>query len=95
MNKIIFIIIWIFIWANYIFLHENIHRQIAYYHGCDDDKITYGIFESYFECYSYPDREEIVVLQEFNLHSWNEIIGYYIQIIILICGVLSYIIIRR
>ena len=70
------------LFCNFIYIHENIHAQIAIYHGCKDYNIHYGFIESYFQCDHYMERSEEKVNQEKLLHSWNEIVGYNLQVVI-------------
>ena len=72
------------IFVNFIIIHENIHQQISYYHGCSDGDITYGLIESHFVCNEYAPGTEDRRKQEYNLHSWNEIIGYNFMIFMII-----------
>jgi hypothetical protein len=63
--------------------HEQTHKQIAYYHGCLNGTITYGI-DSYFICNKYEQRSEWVEQQEYSLHSINEIVGYSLDAVFFI-----------
>ena len=72
-------------------IHEDIHIQIAKYHDCVDYDVNYGFLKSVFVCYDYAPRTQETKLQERWLHSLNEIIGYYLNFIILFFMTIFYI----
>ena len=67
--------------------HEQIHQQISKYFGCKNATIeinwdTHG--------HSYCDwGEKIPPTEAIILHSWNEIVGYYLEYIIYIIFILA------
>ena len=81
----IFIIICLILFeVFFMYQHELIHQEIARIHGCNNYSIIPGIEHWQMVCYSYDARTYETSLQEDKLHSWNEIIGYYLQALSLI-----------
>jgi hypothetical protein len=68
--------------CQYVISHELIHGEIQRHHGCTNT--TYGVNwdSAYTKCNHYNNRTEAVRLQEKNLHCLNEIIGYYLPVLI-------------
>ena len=72
--------------------HENIHRQIAIYNGCQDYEMDINWFsDSSFMCtYKVPTSPEMD-LMEYQLDSQNEIVSYninYLATVISMCTLL-------
>ena len=58
-------------------VHEQAHKEIAQNHGCVDYEISRTLTAGgSFECLEYANRPESAKLQESELHSVNEIVGY-------------------
>lgn len=55
--------------------HEQVHQQIAVYHGCLQPRIVMG-FDSFFVCDKYENRSVDVRWQEESFHSMNDIMQY-------------------
>jgi len=54
--------------------HENAHKQIQLYYGCKEVYINYtGLFSGKSQCLNGTYRN---VDMEYQLHAFNEIIGY-------------------
>lgn len=79
--SLIILLLLFFVTLQYGFttVHEDIHIQIAKYHNCNNYTINNNILKGDFVCYSYDNRTEEMRLQELKLHSWNEILGYYLN----------------
>lgn len=97
MNKItiisiLFLIIPAIVAYTNAYSHENVHKQIAIYNGCDSYKISYFPLP-YFLCYHYDHSlsdEEIKT--EYMLDSLNEIVGYNISTIFISIFICAFII---
>ena len=62
-------------------MHEETHKTIAEAHGCISGYINYLTIEPYFHCTEYEPRTIKTQLQEYQLHSENEIMTYNISTI--------------
>jgi hypothetical protein len=72
--------------------HENIHKQIAIYNGCQDYEMQVSVWkDSSFLCtYRVPTTPEMD-LMEYTLDSQNEIVSYnvnYLSISLIFCTLL-------
>lgn len=79
---ILLIVLFIMTMGQYLITHESVHGVIQGYYGCTNT--TYGLNSvgAYAKCNSYIDNASDVRFQEKQLHSLNEIYGYYIPILI-------------
>lgn len=68
----------------YIIQHENVHYQIEKHYGCID--IEYGInsINAYIQCNEYNNITIEQNNERLKLNMYNEIIGYYIPILIML-----------
>ena len=85
---IVILICFIFISLENIKTHENVHKAIAYNHGCINGTISLYNLEgmnlvSYFQCNEYKKnvtKEELNMKDQ--LDSINEIVGYNVETIV-------------
>jgi len=70
-----------------IYEHEQIHQAIMNEYGCKNIKITYGIFNGETQC---MDNGYIENTDEIKLHTTNEMIGYNMNVVILILTVIGF-----
>jgi len=85
MSKIIFLIfIFVTLFIGSVVFHEVIHHDIMKYHGCKSINIGLKTTYAYTECLEYNNRSEETRLQEWKLHSINEMLGYTINLLIFI-----------
>lgn len=78
-NRFIYTFFCFIFFVLYIFTHEQIHKQIAIYHGCTDYKINYGLSDNNFKCLKYQNRPDSIKISEIQMHSLNEIVAYPLQ----------------
>ena len=90
--SLFFIIVILAVSYGNVYQHENVHKQIAIYNGCDNYKISY-FPSSYFKCYHYDHKLSIEEIKtEYMLDSLNEIVGYNVTSIYLTILICSFII---
>lgn len=69
--------------------HEDVHRQIDTYFGCDNVTVSLSFWDtSYTQC---NDINRTVSAQEWSLHAYNEIVTYnnsHITVSIFFCTML-------
>ncbi len=78
------IILFVLIFIGSIISHEEAHRQISIYHGCINGSITYFSknINPFWHCYEYSYQSTETNMQEWELHSFNEIVSYNLDAIL-------------
>jgi len=75
--SVIFLFFLIFFEIMLLKNHERVHKDISYYHGCNDSRTDIKIsYDSTFRCLTYSNITYEMRLQEEFLHSLHEIISY-------------------
>jgi hypothetical protein len=93
-GQVLFLIIaTIFIVCAHVYMHENAHKQISLYFGCEDVELHYGL-TSTSQCIKYSNiTTQEMVNEEYKLHSINEIVSYNLDAIIEMIFILALVII--
>ena len=66
----------------FVVVHEFGHQQISIYHGCVESEMNVTLFGGSFLCTKYRVRSEAERLQEVQMQSWQEIVGYNLLVAI-------------
>jgi hypothetical protein len=80
--KVLFkIVVMILLFANLIYLHEQIHASICRHSG-GIPEITYGIKYATTTCkVSFQNENDLEYFRKYN--TINELVGYYLQVILM------------
>jgi hypothetical protein len=82
---VLWLILTLFCVALYQVQHENAHAEIYKNHGCINVTIQYSLIKGTTTCHTWQnDLMPDYRIQEASLNSWNEIIGYHFQILMVI-----------
>lgn len=74
----------LFIFYFDLYQHETVHKRIMIYYGCEEAVISYGITSASTACLNRSENYDVYDHStEYALHSYNEIVGYNLDKIVL------------